>query len=106
MLQQISKTVGITAGKREEGETPLECALRELQEETSQKATDLTLRGLLKSINKQDGQMKYNPVFIGEVKELVPFEENEEIAAITLWDLKTDIGRIDELDFRLFSFVD
>ena len=94
----------LPAGKREMGESPLDCAIRELYEETGQTATNLKLLGLLKSKNKE-GHEKYNPVFVGQLDELQPFIENEEISAITLWDLQTDIGLIDELDFHIFEFL-
>lgn len=94
----------LPAGKREEGETPLECAIRELYEETGQQATNLQLKGLLKS-KSSEGQLKYNPVYVGQLTELQPFIENEEISAITLWDLHTDIGLVDVLDFRIFEFL-
>lgn len=95
----------LPAGKREEGESPLDCAIRELYEETGQTANNLQLKGLLKSTNKE-GHVKYNPVFVGQLIELQPFIENEETSAITLWDLKTDIGLIDELDNHIFKFLD
>jgi 8-oxo-dGTP diphosphatase len=38
----------LPAGKREENESPKECAIRELYEETGQSVDDLKFKGLLK----------------------------------------------------------
>ena len=58
------------AGQREEHETPKECALRELYEETGQKVFDLEFKGLLKSKKLIDNQVKYNPVYLTDVEKL------------------------------------
>jgi 8-oxo-dGTP diphosphatase len=91
----------LPAGKREEGETPRECAIRELYEETSQIIQPLVFKGLMKLRNKQNGEIKCNPVYYGTLNELQPFIENEETSKITLWTQNDDIGYIDEADKNL-----
>jgi 8-oxo-dGTP diphosphatase len=48
----------LPAGKREDGETPLECAKRELHEETGQFITDLQFIGLARIKNILNGAEK------------------------------------------------
>lgn len=95
----------LPAGKREPYETPNECAIRELYEETGQKAADLTFKGLMKVENTNTGDLKYNPVYFGTLKELQPFIENEETTGIKLWDMKEEIGYIDEVDLQLIMYL-
>lgn len=95
----------LPAGRREEGETPKECAIRELYEETGQLVTDLEFRGLLKVKNIRDGIIKFNPVYFTEIEELQPFIENEEISEIKLWDLNEEIGYIDSVDIKILEYV-
>ncbi|WP_409250848.1 NUDIX domain-containing protein [Bacillus sp. SCS-153A] len=95
----------IPAGKREQNETAAECALRELYEETGQIPAKLTFQGLMK-VKKADGTLKYNPIFIGSLKELQTFKENEETSEIMLWDREEGIGVIDEVDYRLLQTLE
>ena len=95
----------LPAGQREEHETPKECALRELYEETGQKLFDLEFKGLLKSKNSNNNQVKYNPVYFTKVEKLQPFQKNDETSEILLWDLISPISYIDELDFKLLDSI-
>ncbi|MBM7587765.1 8-oxo-dGTP diphosphatase [Bacillus pakistanensis] len=94
----------LPAGKREGTETPAECAIRELYEETTQKVASLEFLGLAK-IQKRNGDVKYNPVFYGEQKSLTSFEENEEMSAIQLWDLAAPVQPFDPVDRRILEEV-
>ncbi|MED1863834.1 NUDIX hydrolase [Fictibacillus nanhaiensis] len=95
----------LPAGKRESGEKPKECAVRELYEETGQRVTELSLIGLVKSKRIADGAIKQNPVYFTEIKELQPFVENAETTRITLWDTEEQIGVVDALDIKVLEFV-
>nr|WP_231620292.1 NUDIX domain-containing protein [Fictibacillus sp. 26RED30] len=91
----------LPAGKREVGETPKECAIRELYEETGQSVTGLSLVGLVTSKLVGNGSIKGNPVYFSEVAQLQPFVENAETTMIMLWDMKEQIGRVDALDLKI-----
>ncbi|MBN6205691.1 NUDIX hydrolase [Ralstonia pickettii] len=95
----------LPAGKREENETSKDCAIRELYEETGQSVSSLEFKGLLKMKNLSNGEVKYNPVYVTTLEELQPFQENNETSAIKLWDLKEQIGCIDEVDIKIFSYI-
>ena len=95
----------LPAGQREERETPKECALRELYEETGQIVTDLEFKGLLKVKNIMNGNVKYNPVYFTTIEKLQPFIENEETSDILLWDLIEDIGYVDSVDMKIFEYL-
>ena len=90
------------AGGIEEGESARQAASRELYEETHQKCADLKFKGLCK-ITDPRGRHKYQAVFVGEIAELVPFvhREEDEMSKIYLWDLKEDIGYVDECDIAI-----
>ncbi|WP_404443182.1 NUDIX hydrolase [Sutcliffiella horikoshii] len=95
----------LPAGRREGRETPKECAIRELFEETGQMVSDLTFKGLLKSQKAISGEFKFNPVYFSEMKKLQPFIENGETSEIRLWDLKEKLGYFDSVDIRIFDYI-
>ncbi len=95
----------IPAGKREENETPKECAARELLEETGQQVGELQFVGLLKSHIIRTSSVQYNPVYYGHAHKLDPFVENQETSAIILWNRQKDIGIIDEVDRQIFDYI-
>lgn len=71
----------VPAGKREANESPKECAIRELYEETGQIVSDLEFKGLLKVKDNKLGYIKYNPVYFAEIQ---PFRKNAETSGIKL----------------------
>jgi 8-oxo-dGTP diphosphatase len=93
----------LPAGKRETGETPKECAIRELYEETGQTVKELSLFGLVTSKHVGNGSFKRNPVYFSEVVQLQPFVENAETTLIMLWDMEEQIGRVDALDLKILE---
>lgn len=93
----------VPAGKCEEGETPKECAIRELFEETSQKVHELEFIGLIK-VKKPSGEIKFNPIYYTSVDEVTSFKENEETDKILLWDLSDEIGCMDEIDKEVLKW--
>ncbi|WP_370630012.1 NUDIX domain-containing protein [Fictibacillus sp. 18YEL24] len=93
----------LPAGKRESGETPKECAARELLEETGQRVTELSLVGLVVSKHIGNGSLKRNPVYFSEVAQLQPFVENDETTKIILWDMVQQIGKVDALDLKIIA---
>lgn len=92
----------LPAGKREDGETPMECAKRELYEETGQLVIDMEFKGLAMVRNKSYSLIKYNPIYFTSIKSLQPFRENSETTDIRLWDLKDDL-HIDEVDLMIME---
>ena len=94
------------AGGIDEGETAREAAIRELYEETHQKNEELEFKGLFK-VEDAKGKMKYQAVFVGEQDELSVFShsENDEMDEIMLWDMKEDIGYVDECDVKIVQMI-
>ncbi|WP_213367884.1 NUDIX hydrolase [Mesobacillus boroniphilus] len=89
---------------REKGETPRDCAQRELHEETGQFVENLIFIGLARVRNLLKNIEKFNPIFYATVCTLHPFQQNEETIAIRLWDLK-DIIHIDQVDLAILEYV-
>lgn len=94
----------LPAGKREENETPLECAKRELVEETGQIVESMQLIGVARVKNHVTKADKFNPLYFSTVYSLMPFIQNEETTEIKLWDLKEDI-QIDQVDLGIIRFI-
>ena len=92
----------LPAGKRELNESPKECAIRELFEETGQKVENLAFQGVAKIRNLETQQVKYNPVYFCKVSCLTSFIPNDEMDRITLWDFSSDIGPVDQVDLQIW----
>ncbi|CAM3997667.1 NUDIX hydrolase [Mesobacillus thioparans] len=92
----------LPAGKREENETPLECAKRELFEETGQIVESLQLIGVARVKNLKTKAEKLNPIYFSTIYSLMPFTQNEETTEVKLWDLKEEI-KIDQLDLAILQ---
>ena len=90
------------AGRIEQGETAREAAIRELFEETHQTQRNLEFAGLFK-VRDSKGIIKYQAIFTGELAELQAFNptDGDEMEKIRLWDLKEDIGYVDECDLKM-----
>ena len=95
------------AGGIEEGETARQAAYRELFEETHQSDMDLEFKGLFK-VTDSHGIQKYQAVFFGKKEYLEPFaySEGDEMTKIRLWDMKEDIGYVDELDVAIVKTIE
>ena len=94
------------AGGIDKGETAREAASRELYEETHQKNEVLEFKGLFK-VEDAKGNIKYQAIFVCYQEELLPFEHNisDEMDEIKLWDMKEDIGYVDECDVKIVQMV-
>lgn len=94
------------AGGIEENETPRQAAIRELFEETHQTISDLTFNGLVK-VKDAKGSLKYQAVYVGKINELTSFTHNEgdEMDKLYLWDMKENIGYVDECDVKIVEIV-
>ena len=94
------------AGGIDEGETAREAAIRELYEETHQRNEQLIFRGLFK-VEDAKGNIKYQAIFTCQQDELIPFEHTEfdEMNEIMLWDMKEDIGYVDECDVKIVQML-
>ncbi|WP_051688253.1 NUDIX hydrolase [Desulfofalx alkaliphila] len=94
----------LPGGYIDPGETPKQCARRELYEESSQAVNSICLKGIMKFCFQPDRRIEYGTLFYGQIEKVNTFQANEEIAAIKFWDLKEDIGYIDEIDRQLIDF--
>lgn len=94
----------LPAGGIEEKETAREAAERELFEETHQKNSELIFKGLAK-IMRADGEIRYQAIYQCFQEKLLPFKksDNDEMDEILLWDLKQDIGYVDECDLKILE---
>lgn len=104
MFNKWRKNWELAGGIIDEGETPRECAIRELQEETNQHVSQLNFKGLMKFQLKPDDRLEYGALYSGDIEDLKPFKENEEAEEIHFWDKKSKIGYIDEIDKKLLDY--
>ena len=93
------------AEKKEKGETYRECAIRELFEETNQKANGFQFKGVFKIYDKNKASVRYRVAYLAEIDHIDDFNENDEMKAIILWDLKSYIGCFDEVDKKMLELI-
>lgn len=94
----------LPCGIIDEGETPRECAERELHEEINQSIKQLSFKGLMKFRLKPDDRIEYGALYSGEIDIISDFKENEEVEKIIFRDREENIGYIDEIDEKLLEF--
>ncbi|KRG11074.1 NUDIX domain-containing protein [Lederbergia galactosidilytica] len=94
----------LPGGMIDEGESPRECAERELYEETNQSIEHLQFKGLMKFKLKPDDRLEYGALYSGEIKEITAFQANEEAEEIVFWDKKSKFSNIDEIDAALLEY--
>jgi len=95
----------LPGGVIEPGETPRECVVRELEEETGQDVDRLTFEGLFKVQMEADGRVAYGALFAGRIVEVQPFEPTDEIDQILLWDTQADIGEVSQIGEALLDYA-
>lgn len=103
MYNNWKKNWEVAGGILENNESLQECALRELLEETNQIPSKIKFRGLMK-FHLHNGKTEYGGLFCAYIKEVRPFQSNDEARDIIFWDGQTDIGYIDEIDKKLLSY--
>ncbi|MDG9715491.1 NUDIX hydrolase [Streptomyces sp. DH24] len=93
----------LPGGRREVGESSRRAAVRELFEESGQRADGpLRFVGHARFALAPDGRAEYAALFTGRTTRVRRFEANEEIAAIRWWDPREALtGRAQPLDARL-----
>ena len=82
----------------EPSESPAQAAQREFVEETGQSTPELTFYGVVLFRLAQDDRLEYAALYLAGIGPVDPFEPNEEIAAIRLWDPSTAGDDISVLD--------
>lgn len=95
----------LPGGGKEKGEDLTECIMREIYEEISQTVADLQICCLYKVFIPRINKEINGVTFYGELKTLTRFSESEEISKMTLWDMKTNIGDIDEVDLKIVELI-
>jgi 8-oxo-dGTP diphosphatase len=103
VFDKWKKVWELPGGSIEKDETPRECIVRELKEESGQQAEDLVFNGLMKFQLKPDDRIEYGALYSGTISAVQPFSENPEIKEILFLDKNDDIA-IDAIDERLIGY--
>jgi 8-oxo-dGTP diphosphatase len=93
----------VPGGMIDEGESCRECAVRELQEETSQRPGSIAFNGLMK-FNLHNGKTEYGALYSVRLNQIEEFTENNEAAQIAFWDGIEEFKNINAIDRKLLEF--
>ncbi len=95
----------IPGGGINPGETPDDCARREMWEESSQQLADLAFVALFK-LRMADDRLEFGAIYRGSVAQLSPFIPNEETDQLLLWDGSESLnGHFSELSSAILDYV-
>ena len=96
----------VPGGGMENGETPRDCIIRELEEESGQAAHNLRFRGIVRIRKKAAGLKEFaGALYAGDLKKVVPFAGTDEIERICLWDGRSALPDLCEIDAELVRLV-
>ena len=76
----------LPGGMLDPGESAREAAIRELAEESGQRADSLDLAGVAKIRVAPDDRLEYLAIYRGELDSPQPFTPNDEMSAATWWN--------------------
>lgn len=101
----------LAGGMIDPGETARQCAQRELREESGQSCDDLHFVGAMRFLLRATvfhpaTRMEFGALYLGQIGQPRPFQENSETSRIAWWDGTTDIGPIDAIDAKLATFLE
>jgi 8-oxo-dGTP diphosphatase len=105
VFDRYRKQWEVPGGGIEQGEDPASCAMRELREESGQSVENMRFEGVMKFRLKPDDRIEYGALYSVVLDHLVPFQPNDEIAEITIWDATSNIGYVNEIDSALLTSV-
>lgn len=94
----------LPGGIREPVESPRECALRELEEETNQRVTDAEFRGVMEFRLQPRHRTEFGALYRAVLTEPRSFTPNSEASEIVWWDGLSDIGEVDQIDAILLRY--
>lgn len=94
----------LPSGRIEAGESPRDCAIRELFEESGQSVDALDFVGLAK-VRVSNGNITFLAIYSACLPIMSAFQANEEIAMNNYWDFRSNIGYINEIDRSLVALV-
>ena len=86
------------------GETMFDAAERELREETGQQLDKQSFCGVMKFRLQPDERTEFGALYAGKLEKPSPFTINEEAEQIRFWDLKENIGYVNEIDHKLIDY--
>lgn len=90
----------LPGGRRNKGETLENCAKREVYEETGQGLENIHILGFAK-ISSPKGRVFHLGVYYSFLTTLKEFIPNDEIKAIKMWDMSSELEYFDEINAHL-----
>jgi 8-oxo-dGTP diphosphatase len=100
----------LPGGHIDPGETPRACAVRELREESGVVCAEASLRFAGATViatraGESDAAVEHGALYVADVEARVPFEPNDEIAAVCWWNGVAAIAGLASIDRQLLELV-
>jgi len=105
ILNNWKKLWELPGGIIEDNESPRDCAIRELREETNKTPQNLEFHSVMEWRLGKEQKKEFGALYFCDIEGEAETLNTEEVGKTLFWDLQSEIGEVAELDITLSETV-